>query len=80
MCSTELSVPLQTGHHLSDSVDQALVLLGVGQNEAMQLLHVAVDGVQRGRLPTAYRWREHLGWQWKAMQGKTATEERVRDS
>ena len=53
MCPLRLNLPLQEVHHLSDGADLALVLQRVGQNEAVQLFHVGVDGVQRGLLSTA---------------------------
>lgn len=45
-----LLLPVQAVDHVSHSVDEILVLLGVTDDDAVELLHVGVDGVQGGRL------------------------------
>lgn len=46
-------LPVQTVDHVSHSVDEILVFLGVGDNDAVEPLHVGVDGVQSGGLSAA---------------------------
>lgn len=46
-------LPVQAVDYIPDGVDQVLVLLRVGQNDVVKPLHVAVDGLQGGRLSAA---------------------------
>lgn len=43
--------PVQAVDHVSHSVDEILVFLGAADDDAVELLHVGVNGVKRGRLP-----------------------------
>ena len=52
------TLPVQTVDHVPDRADEVVVLLGVSEDEAVEPLHVGVDGVQGGGLPTACR-RKH---------------------
>lgn len=51
-------LPVQACDHVPHGVDQALVLLRAADDDAVQLLHVGVDGVQGGRLSTGCRGRQ----------------------
>lgn len=46
------SLPVQTVDDVSHGVDEILVFLGVADNDAVELLHVGVNGVEGGRLST----------------------------
>lgn len=52
-------LPVQTCDDIPHGVDQALVLLGAANDDAVQLLHVGVDGVQGRRLSTGCRGGQH---------------------
>lgn len=52
-------LPVQTCDYIPHGVDQALVLLGTANDDAVQLLHVGVDGIQSGRLSAGCRGRQH---------------------
>lgn len=43
-------LPVQTVDHVSHGVDEILVFLGVTDNDAVELLHVGVNGVKGGCL------------------------------
>lgn len=53
MFSQKILLPVQTVDHVSHSVDEILVFLGVTNNDAVELLHVGVNGFQRGHLSAA---------------------------
>lgn len=55
----QVVLPVQAGDHVPHGADQALVLLRAADDDAVQLLHVGVDGVQGGRLSTGCRGRRH---------------------
>lgn len=57
--SLVMLLPVQTCDYIPHGVDQALVLLRAANDDAVQLLHVGVDGVQGGRLSTGCRGRQH---------------------
>lgn len=46
-------LPVQTVDHVSDSVDEILVFLGVTDNDAVEFLHVGVNSVNSGCLPAS---------------------------
>lgn len=48
-------LPVQAVDHLSHSVDEILVFLRVTDNDAMELLHVGINGFKSGCLATACR-------------------------
>lgn len=48
-------LPVEAVDHVPDGADQVLVLLWAGQDDAVKLLHVGVDGVECGRLSAACR-------------------------
>lgn len=48
-------LPVQTVDHVSHSVDEILVFLWASDNDAMELLHVRVNGFKGGRLSTTCR-------------------------
>lgn len=52
-----MQLPVEAVDHIPDGADQVLVLLWVGQNDAVKPLHVGVDGIECGRLATACRHR-----------------------
>lgn len=50
--------------NVSHSVDEILMFLGVTDNDAVELLHVGVNGVKSGCLSTGCKttsmWRQHF--------------------
>lgn len=54
-----LSLTLQPVDHVPHGGDEVLVLLGVGQDDAVQSVHVGIDRFHRGGFPAAYG--EHRG-------------------
>lgn len=43
-----MSVPVQAADHISHCVDETLVLQRAADDDAVELLHVRVDGVEGG--------------------------------
>lgn len=52
-----MQLPVEAVNHIPDGADQVLVLLWVGQNDAVKPLHVGVDGIECGRLAATCRHR-----------------------
>lgn len=48
-------LPVQTVDHVSHSVDEIIVFLRVADDDAMEPLHVGVNGFKSGRLSTTCR-------------------------
>lgn len=53
--SSKALLPVQTVDHVSHGVDEIIVFLGVTDNDAMEPLHVGVDGFKGGCLSTSCR-------------------------